>query len=426
MKLAVLLLASSLSGLVTDHLNAPAGSEAEAQALAEIRVWWEKDPTVVVEAVRNRVVFPAAKPGLSITKIRLRSLPKDKDAPDRNEVAIRVPKGYDPAKKHPLFLLVHGTGGFADAEAKQLGPLADKYGFLLVAPQDELKRAGGGWGYTDYEFEMHRAAVLWAKKNYNVDDRRVFVSGGSRGGHAAWALAATWPHVFAGAVPIVGGPRNHFFRYLPNLRHVPVFDMQGAKDQPGLVENVRDAVALLREWKYDVRYEEDAESGHYYPVDWEVVREWAKGRARPGHPKHVTLVTSRNDRARAYWIRLAGLDERKFAKVKPPVNRSSKPLTRAEMQGLVRDNYAKYAARVDATVEGNVIDLAVVKAPRVIVSLAPGLVDLGQKVIITVNGRPRERRVFKPDLETMLRRVKETGDRDLLYPVEVEVRGTSR
>ena len=43
-------------------------------------------------------------------------------------VAVWVPKGYDPAKKHPLFLLVHGTGGFADAEARQLGPLADNGG----------------------------------------------------------------------------------------------------------------------------------------------------------------------------------------------------------------------------------------------------------------------------------------------------------
>jgi len=426
MKIAVLLLAGSLPGLVTEYLNAPAASEAETAALESIRVYWEKEPATVEEAIRNHVAFPAAKPGLRIEKIPLRKLENDPDAPAKNEIACWIPKGYDPKKKHPLFLLVHGTGGFADAEARQLAPLADTYGFLLVAPQDELKRACGGWGYTDYEFEIHRAAVRFMKRRYNVDDRRVVVSGGSRGGHASWALAATWPDIFAAAVPIVGGPRNRFFRYLPNLRHVPIFDMQGAKDQPGLVENVRDAVRLLRGWKYDVRYDEDAESGHYYPVDWEVVREWVKGRRRPVDPKTVTLVTSRNDRARAYWIRAAGLNEKKFAKVKPPINRSAKPLTRDEMQELVRKNYAKYAARITATVKGNVIGLSVERAPKVIVSLSRGLVDLDEKVIIKVNGRPRERRIFKPSLETLLRRVKETGDREMLYPVEVEVRGTSR
>jgi hypothetical protein len=192
------------------------------------------------------------------------------------------------------------------------------------------------------------------------------------------------------------------------------------------VENVRDAVKLLEEWKYDVRYEEDPESGHYYPVDWEVVREWAKGRARPSAPKTVTLVTSRNDRARAYWIRAADLDEKKLADVKPPVNRKRTPLTRDEMQKLVRENYAKYAARIDAMVEGNVVDLRVKRAPKVVVSLSRELVNLDEKVTIKVNGRLRERRVFRPDLETMLKRVKETADRDLLYPVEAEVRGTSR
>ena len=144
------------------------------------------------------------------------------------------------------------------------------------------------------------------------------------------------------------------------------------------------------------------------------------------HPKQVTFVTSRNDRARAYWIRLAGLDEKKFLKVRAPVNRSSKPLTREETMQLIRDNYAKYAARIDATVTGNLIDLRVHKAPKVFVSLSPGLVNLEEKVIITLNGRPRENRVFKPDLETLLRRVKETGDREALYSVEVQVRGTSR
>jgi len=412
MKIAVLLLAGSLPGLITDYLEAPAGSEAETRAVEGIRVYWDRDPAAVEEAIRNRVDFPAAKPGLRVQKIPLKKIPGDPDAPAK--------------KKHPLFVLVHGTGGFADAEAKQLAPLADKYGFLLVAPQDELKRAGGGWGYTEYEFEIHRAAVLWMKRHYNVNDRRVIVSGGSRGGHASWSLASTWPHIFAAAVPIVGGPRNHTFRYLPNLRHVPLFDMQGAKDQPGLVENVRDAVKLMESWKYDIRYEEDADSGHYYPVDWEEVREWAKGRARPVAPKTVTLVTSRNDRARAYWIRAAGLNEKKFAKVKPPINRKRTPLTRDEMQKLVRDNYAKYAARIDATVRGNVIDLKVSRAPKVIVSLSRELVNLDEKVVIKVNGRLREKGIFEPSLETLLRRVKETADREMLYPVEVEVRGTSR
>jgi hypothetical protein len=47
-------------------------------------------------------------------------------------------------------------------------------------------------------------------------------------------------------------------------------------------------------------------------------------------------------------------------------------------------------------------------------------------VVIRVNGRPREKRIFTPDLETLLGRVKETADREMLYPVEVEIRGTSR
>jgi predicted esterase len=426
MKLCLLLLSAGLPGLVGDYLKAPAGSEAETKAVEAIRVYWEKDREAVEVAIRSHLVFPAAKPGLHREKIALPKSLSDEEAPKKNEVVVWVPKGYDPKKKHPVFLLVHGTGGFADAEAKQMAPLADKYGFLLVAAQDELRRHGGGWGGTDYEFAIHDAALLWLKRNYNVDDRRMVVSGGSRGGHAAWAMAMAWPDRFAASIPIVGGPRNHSFRFLPNLRHVAVYDMQGAKDQPGLVENVRDAVKILKDLDYEIRYEENPDTGHYFPVDWEKVREWATGLRRLSYPEEITLTASRNDRAGAYWIRMKDLPEKRFKKVGAAQNRTGRALTREEMKKLVRENYGNYAARVDAKLKANLIDLRVKKAPKVVVYLSDRMVNLDEPVTINVNGRKRVKRKFQRSLETMLTRVKETGDRELLYPVAVEVRGASR
>lgn len=421
--LLLLLAASDLSGRIEAYLQAPAGSEAEAAALEKVRVYWEKDRESVEEAIRSGIAFPAAEPGLRNAKFPLVGLETDKAAPKTNGVAVWVPRAYDPAKKWPLLLLVHGTSGIAASEVRELGPFADKHGILIVGPQDELNRGGGGWGYTDYERAIHIQALRHAKRAYNVDDDRVFVFGASRGGHAAWDLGYSWPDRFAGTVPVVGGPKLRYFRYLPNLKHVAVFDMQGAKDNPVLVEFVRDAVARLREMKCDVTYEEDEASGHFFPIDWDGLAKWMGERRRDPWPKEVVRVTANDARADAYWLRPTGLPAKRFAKVRPPRHDGTKALTRDEQKTLVIENYAKYCAKVTGRIEGNEIHLTVKKAPKVVLRLSDRLLNLDERVTIHVNGRQRKRGTIPRSLETLLRNVKETGDRSMLFTAEVTVRG---
>lgn len=420
--LLLVLAASDLSGHVNDYLKAEPGSEAEAAAFAAIEPYWKADHEAVEEAIRGQVAFPPFPERPQTVKIPLPGL-DDEKAPKENQVVVRVPKGYDPAKKWGLLLLVHGTGGFADQEVRTLAPFADEHGLILLAPQDELRRGGGGWGYTDYEHAIHREAVLALRRRVNLDDDRVFVSGGSRGGHASWDLAFTYPDVFAGTIPIVGAPKLRYFRYLPNLLHVPVFDMQGVRDDPILVEFLRDAIARLRKWDYDVTFKEDPESGHYYPVDWAEVWDWMKDRRRPTYPKRVILVATRNDRAHSYWIGAERLKEKRFAKPKPAVAPAGKPLTREEQIELVVDNYDKYRARIEGKIEGNEVDLTVDEAPHVTVWLSDRLVNLDERVEIRVNGRSRKKAKIARSLETLLSRVKATGEREMLFSAKVEVRG---
>ena len=421
--LFLLLAGTDLSGLVTDALRAETGSPEEAAAVQAVQVWWDADREAVLEAIRSHVEFPAAEPGVVRVKVPLPPIPGDELAPAKNEVVVRIPKRYDPAREWPVMLVVHGTGGYADAEVEALAPFADREGLILVAPQDELRRGGGGWGYSDYEHAIHVEALRWVKRNYAVDDSRVFVYGGSRGGHAAWDLATSYPDLFAGALPVVGAPKLRYFRTLVNLRHVAVFDMQGARDDPVLVEYLRDAIGLLREWKYDVTYDEDPEAGHYYPVDWEKVGKWMKERRRPSSPTEVVCAATRDAKGRAFWIELLDLPQKKYENPPPARAPGRAPLTREQQKKLVVDHYEKYRGLVRATVAENVIDLRVEGVPRVAVWLGDGLVDLSKPVTIRVNGRDRKKAIFEPSLAALIARVKATGDRDLPGSVRVVVRG---
>ena len=258
--LLVILAAADLSGLVGDYLRSAPGSQEEKAALAGIRVFYDADPASVEEAIRNRVVFPRATPGLAKVKV---PLPEVEDSPPKNPAVVWVPRGYDPKRKWPVMLLLHGASGIAEAEVRALSSFADRHGLLLLGPQDTLRVSRGGWGYSDRDHLIHVESLRWLKRSYNVDDRRVFVHGGSRGGHGTWDLAYSYPDLFAGAIPVVGSVKNRFFRYLPNLLHVPVFDMQGAKDDPIAVEFVRDAVKTLRVLGYEITYHEDENAGHF-------------------------------------------------------------------------------------------------------------------------------------------------------------------
>lgn len=421
--LILLLAAADLTGLIGEYFEASPGTPEEQAVIGKLHVYYEADPAMVEDAIRNHLAFPAAEPGFRMVKVPLFGLEDDEAAPGRNDTALWIPRGYDPTKKWPVMFVMHGSSGLADVAVKGMGPFADDHGLILIGPQDMLGRGGGGWGGSEYEHASHVQALTLLKRNYNVDDSRVYLFGGSRGGHGAWDLATSWPDLFAGVIPVLGGPHNITFRFLPNLKHVPIFDMQGGKDQAGLIENLEDAFQILRDLKYDATLKIDPESAHFYPVDWAEVWEWMATRRRPSYPQEVVRVAVRDDRSRAYWIEMRGVPRKKYER--PPATKvpQNRPVDREETIQLVRKNYARYSARVDAGVEGNTINLTVKRTPKLVLWLSDDLVDLDRKVTIKVNGRDRSTRLYPRSLETMLARVRETGDREMLYPVRIELRG---
>ncbi|MBD3163289.1 MAG: hypothetical protein GF328_14400, partial [Candidatus Latescibacteria bacterium] len=307
---ALLLLSSAAlagpSEVVGRYLAAPDGSEAEAAALSELSPLFAADPGSVEAAIREFSGFPAAAPGPRSVRVPLPDV-SIAGIPVADTLAVVwVPRGYDPSRSWPAILLSHGTGGGAARLVRSLAPLADAHGYLLVCPEEEFGPRDG-WGFNEYQHAMHLSALAWLKRSYNVDDSRVFVHGGSRGGHASWDLACSYPDLFAGAVPVSGILPDRHFRYLPSLRHVAVLSMQGLRDSKNLVENFRAAVKRLQGWEYDVTVREDPEAGHFFPVDWDEVAAWMEKRRRPDHPAELVVAATRDAKGRAFWVGLRDL-----------------------------------------------------------------------------------------------------------------------
>ena len=99
------------------------------------------------------------------------------------------------------------------------------------------------------------------RKEYNVDDKRIYLIGHSMGGGGTWHLGTKYADVWAGLAPIApaafGQPTG-----LDKLKNVPVIVVQGDNDTLVRPEGTRRWVEKLKELKVPHEYLEIAGAGH--------------------------------------------------------------------------------------------------------------------------------------------------------------------
>lgn len=126
-----------------------------------------------------------------------------------------VPDALPPGA--PLVVVLHGCGQGGPAYAAGAGwvALAGRLGFAVLAPeQKRLNNPKGCFNWfspADMQGERGEAAsirqmVLWMLTHYQLDRRRVFITGLSAGAAMAAALVTTYPGLFAGAALVAGVP----------------------------------------------------------------------------------------------------------------------------------------------------------------------------------------------------------------------------
>ena len=132
---------------------------------------------------------------------------------------LHSPRNWNGKTPLPLVILLHGGGGNAQQALKTypLAPVADREGFLLVAPngtgpirREILRTWNVGWGF-GYAQRNHiddagfvRALILQLAKDYPVDRARVYLTGLSNGAILCHSAAAANSDLVAGIAPVVG------------------------------------------------------------------------------------------------------------------------------------------------------------------------------------------------------------------------------
>jgi predicted peptidase len=155
---------------------------------------------------------------------------------------VYVPRNYDALKKWPLIVFLHGAGesGADGLKMVQVGVGSAiqlneaEWPFIVIFPQKPNVQLA--WEDIDKPvMEM----LVRARKDYNVDGTRLYLTGLSQGGHGTWILGARHAALWAAVAPICG--------YADLRRETPP---AGEKPFPASLEDIGKALKATPLWAF--------------------------------------------------------------------------------------------------------------------------------------------------------------------------------
>jgi predicted esterase len=418
-------------GLVREYLTTP-DTLSRGRVLEELRSQEAGTPLYVARLVRQMLPLlelPEAapdKPGYFQLSV---------EGADGAPISywVQVPPEYDPLRRYPVIVTLNGAGTTPEqqvdwwAGAWQEGGWrsgqASRHGYIVVAPQwttEHQKR----YEYSAREHGAVLHTLRDAYRRFSIDTDRVFLTGHSMGGDAAWDIGLAHPDLWAGVIPIVARTDAYNTFYWENAELVPFYVVSGELDGDKMVQNARDLDRYLKRG-YPVTVVEYIGRGHeHFSDEIQYLFEWMGRYKRNFYPAKFTTKSMRPWDNFFWWVELADM---------PPssmVLPSDWPPSGS--RGITTD------ARVT---EGNAIYVTS-GARRATVWLTPEMLNFDQQVNITINGqrvstggnvetggrsasdrrdRASRLRFVEPDLETLLEDVRTRGDR--LHPFWAKVGG---
>ncbi|MGA2256899.1 MAG: peptidase, partial [Thermoguttaceae bacterium] len=365
---------------------------------------------------------------------------------------VQLPPEYNPQRRYPMIVSLHTIGHdptmqiewWAGEHKPEAPPgrrgQAGRYGYIVIAPAWTAEHQ------KEYEYSAREHAVVLgcvrdACRRFAVDTDRVFLSGYSDGGDAAWDIGVSHPDLWAGVIPISAEARKTCTFYTENAQHVPFYVVLGELDGGRIA---RDARVLDRYLKngYNTTVVKYRGRGHEHFIDEQLpLFDWMNRCKRSfplprerelTHERAFECKTMRLSDNFFWWAQIDGLPPNSMItgwtsphEAKPFVTGSgltapggggvlpSVPLPRGTLPLLVRGNVPTNNTLI--LTAGN---------SRATIWLSPEMVDFKSRVNITVGGRRPAGvpAMIKPSVETMIEDLRVRGDRQHPFWAKVETR----
>lgn len=319
---------------------------------------------------------------------------------------VQLPPEYDPYRRYPTIVTLRGAGTTAELQVdwwagawNQAGVRtgqAARHGYIVIAP-DWPAEHQKQYTYSAREHTAVLQALRDACRRFSIDTDRVFLSGHSMGGDAAWDIGLAHPDLWAGVIPIVAQADKYVSLYWENAALVPFYFVCGELDGGKMSTNARDLDRYLNRG-YNATVVEYLGRGHEDFYD-EILRlfDWMGRMQRNFFPREFAAVSMRPWDNFFWWVELEGYPARSM--VDPtqwPPPSGFRPI-KTEAAVTANNNGLRVQAR----------------SARITIWLAPEMVDFQRQIVVIVNGMRANppNRVVQPDVAVMLEDARLRADR---------------
>jgi tetratricopeptide (TPR) repeat protein len=343
---------------------------------------------------------------------------------------VYIPKDYNPAIKHFLYVYLHGAVSNRSAfsvksqvpkwEAGVLKkPLSDNAIIIYAFAYKKLN-----WLQHQEAFEAIEKEVAFTRSLYNIDDNRVYIGGHSDGARGAFWFAVNKPTTFAGFLGMCYFPTVYTGNTtLGNMRNGHPFFGISAKDDAlfpvGVVNDIYNYTkAIGGNWENTVMT-----GDHSLPADspdstFFLYNKLFK-QVRNIFPKYIAWETDDVRNGRCDWLEITQLDT---TAEKAAWHLDQNPtVTRADGKTGKYVLNKKRSGAVQATIDGNTVRIQRSRVKELVVYISPEMADLKKPFKIYVNDKLVYDKIVAADKDVMLQEFFKTADRSLMIVNKIKL-----
>ncbi|MCK6439677.1 MAG: hypothetical protein L6Q71_05685 [Planctomycetes bacterium] len=236
---------------------------------------------------------------------------------------LRIPDTYDPERRYPMMVRLHGAVFFFQHKRSKADFnyfckwLDEKWeeDIIVLGPSAYIPQKGKESCWWNIEGGMRNILhmIREVKRNYNIDDDRVFIGGMSDGGNGSYALATRRPDTFAGYFPFVAHPMIPMLngvcqQWFTNLKGANIYHVSGGKDETYPGEIINRHIARANEQGASIILQYYPEAGHdhtFHSVEIPkildtMVAKWQRDLV----PKEIDWTTDTPSTGRKTWLEI--------------------------------------------------------------------------------------------------------------------------
>jgi predicted esterase len=327
---------------------------------------------------------------------------------------VQLPPEYDPMRRYPCVVTLHAGGTtpehqidwWAGEYNQRIGSRmgqATRQGCIVLAPV-WARESQTAYGYSAREHAAVLSSLRDACRRFSIDTDRVYLSGHSTGGSAAWDIGVSHPDLWAGVIVIGGRSDKYVTRYVENARRtLPMYFLAGELDGDWLAANERELDRYLTSAHFDVMVAEYQGRGHeHFHDDIQNIFDWMQRHRRNFFPPEFQCASMRPWDNFFFWAELSGFPSK--AMVAPVAWPPERGVRASMTEGKFYPN--------------NSINLQSA-ANSATIWLAPEMVNFDERIALRFN-TARKNEAVKPSAEVLLEDARTRGDRQHPFWAKVE------